>query len=109
MTLLKPGLALLVILLGSGPGPGPSLGDAMTESDESYFLYLKDLVQLAKERAHAAKREASAASSDERAFRNGVLMGWYSIISMMQSQANAFGIPLQALGLDDIDPENELT
>ncbi|HEX8705449.1 MAG TPA: hypothetical protein VF815_41835 [Myxococcaceae bacterium] len=81
----------------------------MTESDESYFLYLKDLVQLAKERARAAKLEASNASDDERAFRNGVLMGWYSIISMMQSQANAFGIPTQSLGLDDIDPDSDLT
>jgi len=81
----------------------------MTEADEAYFLYLKDLVHLAKERARTAKLDASAASGDERAFRDGVLMGWYSIISMMQSQASAFGIPTEALGLDDIDPDRDLT
>lgn len=81
----------------------------MTEADEAYFLYLKDLVHLAKERARTAKLDASAASGDEQAFRDGVLMGWYSIISMMQSQASAFGIPTEALGLDDIDPDRDLT
>jgi hypothetical protein len=81
----------------------------MSDSDDAYFLYLKDLVYLAKERARGAKLEASTASGDERAFRDGVLMGWYSIISMMQSQANAFGIPMDTLGLDDIDPDRELT
>jgi hypothetical protein len=107
MMLLKPGLALLVMLLGVGRAS--PLSDAMTGSDDAYFLYLKDLVHLAKERARSAKLDASAASDDERAFREGVLMGWYSIISTMQSQANAFGIPMQALGLDDIDPERDLT
>jgi hypothetical protein len=81
----------------------------MTGSDDAYFLYLKDLVYLAKEQARAAKLDAATASDNERAFRQGVLMGWYSIISMMQSQANAFGIPMHALGLDDIDPDRDLT
>jgi hypothetical protein len=81
----------------------------MTGSEDSYSLYLKDLVYLAKERARGAKLAASTASGDERAFHEGVLMGWYSIISMMQSQANAFGIPMEAIGLDDIDPDRDLT
>ncbi len=81
----------------------------MSKSDDTYSLYLKDLIYLAKERARDAKLGADKASGDERMFQSGVLMGWYSIISMMQSQAKAFDIPLEVIGLDDIDPDRDLT
>lgn len=81
----------------------------MNESDDTYALYLRDLVSLAKEQAREAKLRENNASGDERTFQSGILMGWYSIISLMQSQAKAFDIPLEALGLDDIDPDRDLT
>lgn len=89
--------------------PARSLGNVMSEPDDTYAFYLKDLICLAKERARDARLGADKALGDERAFQSGVLMGWYSIISMMQSQAKAFDIPLEAIGLDDIDPDRDLT
>jgi hypothetical protein len=80
----------------------------MNGSDDTYALYLKDLIHLAKESARQAKLRVDNASGDERTFQSGVLMGWYSIISLMQSQATAFDIPLDTLGLDDIDPDRDL-
>lgn len=81
----------------------------MSGPDDTFSLYLKDLVYLAKERARSAKLAVDTAPEEQREFRSGVLMGWYSLIAMMQSQARAFGIPLDSLGLEDIDPERDLT
>ncbi|QDU62780.1 hypothetical protein Pan216_36500 [Planctomycetes bacterium Pan216] len=36
------------------------------------------------------------------------LMAYHEIVSLMQSQAHAFGIPLEEIALGDIDPEREL-
>ena len=35
-------------------------------------------------------------------------MAFHEVISLMQQQVQAFGIPLEDLGLDDIQPEKEL-
>lgn len=74
----------------------------------SVDLYLRDLGVLLKEKALEAKEESRTAPEDERAFALGRLMAFHEVISLMQQQAQAFGIALEELGLDDIQPEKDL-
>ena len=74
--------------------------DDMTASN-----YLKDLGQLIKEKAVEAKKN-SQASRDP--YNIGFLMAFHEVISLMQSQAVAFGLPLDKIGLSDINSEMDL-
>ena len=71
-------------------------------------LYIRDLGVLLKEKALDAKEESRTAAADQRAFALGRLMAFHEVISLMQQQAQAFGLPLEAVGLDDIRPEKDL-
>lgn len=67
--------------------------------------YLKDLGQLIKEKALEAK--ANAKASDD-SYDIGFLMAWHDIVSLMQSQAEVFGIPYEEIGLLNIDADTDL-
>lgn len=67
--------------------------------------YLKDLGQLIKERALEAKANAQASSDS---YDVGFLMAWHDIVSLMHSQAVAFGIPYEEIGLSNIDADTDL-
>ncbi|QDT00190.1 hypothetical protein [Adhaeretor mobilis] len=66
--------------------------------------YLLDLGHLVKESALKAK--ISASSEDH--FDLGYLAAYYEIVSLMQAQAEVFGIPLQEIALWDINPDRDL-
>ena len=70
-----------------------------------YQDYLLDLGILVKEIALEAKKEATKSSTD---FAFGYMAGFHRVVSLMQQQAEAFGIPLKEIGLDEIDPNDEL-
>jgi hypothetical protein len=72
--------------------------------------YLFDLGYEIKLFALQVRRERDAAreNSEERTFRDGLLYACYRMISLMQQQAEGFGIPLSDLRLDDIDPDRDL-
>jgi hypothetical protein len=74
----------------------------------SIDLYVRDLGVLIKEKALEAKKESRSSPEGERAFALGRLMAFHEVISLMQQQARAFGITLEELGLDDIQPEKDL-
>jgi len=78
----------------------------MSESRE--LLFLRDLCNLLKDLAIRAKKEADAASSEDRSFALGRLMGLHEVISLVQQQSEVFGIDLKDIGLDDITPEKDL-
>jgi hypothetical protein len=75
-----------------------------------YKNYLLDLGFLIKEEALAArkKRDGEKKGSREYSFESGRLMAFHYIIGLMQQQANAFGIPLEDLRLEDVDPDKDL-
>ncbi len=71
--------------------------------------YLLDLGRLISERALVAKRDKETARDGaSRAYATGRLMGLHEVISLMQQQAIAFGLPAEVVGLDAIDPERDL-
>jgi hypothetical protein len=70
-----------------------------------YQDYLKDLGFLIKEMAFEAKKKASESGTD---FSVGYMAGFHRIVSLMQQQAEAFGIPFEKIGLDGIDADEDL-
>ncbi len=72
--------------------------------------YLFDLGLLIKERALEARRQRDELpqGSLEREFHSGRVVAFNEMISIMQQQAEGFGIPLSDLQLDDIDPDRDL-
>jgi hypothetical protein len=80
----------------------------MAMHDNNPFqLYLWDLATLLKERARHAKADA-VHEGGQAPFENGLVMGYYHVLTTMRSQALAFDIPLEDLNLHDIDPDSEL-
>ena len=71
--------------------------------------YLHDLGELLAEMATRAKDEYQAGrSSEEASYLLGRLTAMHEVISLMQQQAMAFGLPLQELSLEGIDPDRDL-
>ena len=70
-----------------------------------YENYLRDLGTLIKEMALDAKKTANDKQTD---FSVGYLTGFHRVVSLMQQQAEAFNIPLEKIGMNDIDPDSEL-
>lgn len=71
--------------------------------------YLRDLGDLLKEKALDAKsRSRRASDPSELQYARGRLMALVEVLSLMQQQANAFGIDESMLGLGGFDPEAEL-
>ena len=70
-----------------------------------YQNYLKDLGMQIKEYAFSAKKDASESGND---FSVGYMAGFHRIISLMQQQAEAFGIPFEDIGIDGIDADEDL-
>lgn len=78
----------------------------MSSTTES--LYLRDIGALLKEMAFRAKLEAVSASEEERDLTLGRLMAMHDVISLMQQQADAFGLDAKDVGLEGISPEKDL-
>ena len=70
-----------------------------------YQDYLKDLGVLIKELALEAKQQAIENRND---FSIGYMSGFHRIVSLMQQQAEAFNIPVEEIGLNGIDADEEL-
>ncbi len=78
--------------------------------DTKYKYYLYDLGLLIKERALEAKKDRShkPKKSKDYLFQSGRIMAFNEVISIMQQQAEGFGIQLRDLQLDDITPDQDL-
>ena len=70
--------------------------------------YLRDLGFLVREAAVKAREEAHDDEDKGREWRQGRKSAYMEVVSLMQQQAEAFGLPLSDLALDGIDPENDL-
>ena len=78
--------------------------------DEGKFKhYLLDLGRLIKEYALAAVAEREK-QSDRAAqeFYDGYVQGFHRVVSLMQWQAQAFGIDLKDLQLEGVEPDRDL-
>jgi hypothetical protein len=72
--------------------------------DQTAQNYLLDLGQLLTEYSvEAKKRWLAAKGSEGEAFESGYLMGLHRVITLMQQQAESFGLEPSEVGLGQID------
>ncbi|MDP5226834.1 MULTISPECIES: hypothetical protein [Arthrobacter] len=77
-------------------------------SAEMFALYLRDLGDLVVRQAVEAKEARLAADPVDEQYSLGRLFAYHEVVSLMQQQADAFGLDRRALGLGDIDPDRDL-
>ena len=77
-------------------------------TDDAASNYLRDLGDLLKQAARAAREESRRPLPVNDQFALGRLSAFHEVISLMQQQASAFGLDLHSLSLDDIDPDRDL-
>ncbi len=76
---------------------------------DKYKHYISDLGAVLKQKAREAKTATEAAQDVGQAdYELGTLMAYHEVISLMQQEADSFGIDRAVVGLDDIDPETDL-
>ncbi len=82
----------------------------MSSSDPKYEYYLSDLGFLLKEYALESKkrRDSERKGSDDYLFQAGRNMAYFEVISLIQNQAENFGIDLEKLNLRGINPMKDL-
>ncbi|APX99749.1 hypothetical protein [Lacinutrix venerupis] len=68
------------------------------KTDETYKLYLRDLVYLIKERHAELKLE-----SNKDDFKAGEEFGYYAIIDLIESQADSFMLQPKDFGFNDFE------
>jgi hypothetical protein len=83
----------------------------MSKPDQNiYKNYLVDLCLIIKENAIKAKKESELLKQEKNSkeYSLGYLMAYHEIVSLIQQQANAFGIELTEIKMKDINPEKDL-
>ena len=82
----------------------------MGKVDQKYKLYLQDLGALILERALEAKDVRVTLDKDSVSYfyESGRLMAFNEVVSILQQQAEGFGISLNELGVAGIDTDKDL-
>ena len=71
--------------------------------------YIKQTIEYLKEDVMVAKENyLKSKNSNSKLFNDGVLMGYYYVVTLLKQQAEAFGINANDLNLDNIDPDKDL-
>jgi len=85
------------------------MSDKKIITPATYEYYVKDTLFLLKDDAKKAKRQHDLmAASNDSSYWAGYLSAFHNVISLLQAQADTFGIPLEEIALNDIVPEVEL-
>lgn len=78
-------------------------------SNDKYKNYIGDLGVITTEYAREAIQDhSSSKDTDEEAYKAGYMMAFHRIVTLMQQQADAFEIPLDQIGLAEIDEKEFL-
>ena len=73
--------------------------------DRSFKFMLSDVSKELLEKANLAKANATRSGSD---YDKGRQFALYEVISLLTQQAGVFGVALNEIGLDGVDPERDL-
>ena len=86
--------------------------EVASENEAEYLLELGFVLREAGERAvrdaERARRDVERSGESDQSFHAGRLGTYRYVVSLMQQQAEVFGIPLEDLALDGFDPERDL-
>jgi hypothetical protein len=75
--------------------------------EQTARLYVRDLGVLVAEMARRAKTDRDEAGPED-GYASGRLIALHEVVSLMQQQAEAFGLAVGDVGLAGIDPERDL-
>ncbi len=75
---------------------------------DNHITYILNVISLLKQLVVKAKAEATNLREDRKNYAQGLIMGYYSIITTLKHQAFVFCINQKALGLTDIRPDVDL-
>jgi hypothetical protein len=70
--------------------------------------YVLDLGNLLKRDALSTLQHHATAAPTDKSFWDGKLLAYNEVLSLMLSQAKAFGVDPKRLGLDGFDPDKDL-
>ena len=79
-----------------------------SEQNKMTENYLHDLGILIKQNGLEVRRELETSLEEKRAFWEGKLLAYNEVLSLIISQAQAFGLDPSILGLGDFDPDTDL-
>ncbi|PWB39075.1 MAG: hypothetical protein C3F02_00440 [Parcubacteria group bacterium] len=74
-------------------------------NSNKYLGFIADTFKLIKEDALESKNKLK---KERNSFNEGNLLAYYSVVSILQQQAEAFEIDLKDISLDGIDAEKDL-
>jgi len=77
-------------------------------SNEKFKRYIIDTIASLKKLARKAKVEADNQQKGSHGYTEGVIMGYYAIITLLKHEAFAFCLDQKELGLADIKPDVDL-
>jgi hypothetical protein len=73
---------------------------------ETFRHYVRDLGLLIKRKAIEAASKRDSATASDRAFLEGLALGYINVVSLMLQQATAFAIDPADLNLDGFEPDS---
>jgi hypothetical protein len=76
--------------------------------DKKFKGYIIDTITLLKEQAREAKKDADNPKEGFKDYAQGIIMGYYSIITLLKHQAFTFCLDQKELGLADVIPDIDL-
>ncbi len=83
-----------------------------TRGNESFLFELGFTIREAAERAtrdaERARRNAKGSDDPDRSFHGARALGYRFVVTLMQDQAEVFGIPLEEVALDGLDPDRDI-
>lgn len=77
-------------------------------NNEKFKGYVIDTIDLLKELVRKVKIEVTNQKERSKGYAEGVIMGYYSIITLLKHEAFVFCINQKELGLADIKPDQDL-
>jgi hypothetical protein len=81
----------------------------MSENNNLYYYFLKDLTDILKEKLIESNNEVKASLKEpDILFNKGKLIGYYDVITLIKTQAISFNIDLSEIGLFDFKIEKYL-
>ena len=87
------------------PGAHPRARMCIYMNEDRCKKYVRDLGILIKEKALAVRAQRTQADDS---YSMGAIVAYHDIVALMQSQALAFGMRFEVIGLDGINPDEDL-
>ena len=83
-----------------------------TRGNESFLFEFGFMIREAAERAtrdaDRARRDVEGSDDPDRSFHDGRAFEYRFIVTLMQEQAESFGIPLEEVALEGLDPDRDI-